>query len=72
VVLDVGEELAKGAHTVRIKDLFSDATTGAATREYVLAMLLLCIGIIAGTGIMVAAIHYVSKRLRKTKTGKPE
>ncbi len=65
VVLKVEEELAKGKINVRIKDLFSQETSGNASREYILSILLLCLSIIVGTGAMVAAIHYIKKRKLK-------
>jgi hypothetical protein len=65
VVLKLDEELAKGKINVRIKDLFSQETVGNASREYIVSIFLLCLGIIAGTGVMVAVIHYLKKRKRK-------
>ncbi|WP_025743302.1 carcinine hydrolase/isopenicillin-N N-acyltransferase family protein [Aquimarina pacifica] len=66
VALDVEEELAKGKINIRIKDLFSKETVEKASGEYVLSIFLLCLSIVAGTGAMIAAIHYIKKRKLKT------
>jgi len=67
VILKVDEELAKGKIMVQIKDLFSEETSGDASREYIVSILVLCLSIIAGTGFIVAALHYIKKR--KLKVG---
>lgn len=65
VMLNVDEELAKGKIYVRIQDLFTDATLGNASREYIGSIFSLTISIIVGTGVMVLAIHYIKKRKLK-------
>ncbi|NMH89008.1 carcinine hydrolase/isopenicillin-N N-acyltransferase family protein [Flavivirga algicola] len=66
-VLKVNEELAKGSINIRIKDLFSQETARNASRAYIVSIFLLCLSIVASTGAMVAVIHYIKKRKRKTK-----
>ncbi len=70
VVLKVDEELAKGEIMIRIKDLFSEKTTREATSEYIVSILLLCLSVIAGTGVIVATIHYIKKHKLKATVGK--
>lgn len=66
VVLKVKEELAKGHFNIRIRDLFSKETTGKASREFIVSIFLLGLGLIGGTVLMVVALHYIKKRIRKT------
>lgn len=61
VVLKVDEELAKERFNVRIRDLFSKTTVKNASAEYFLSIFLLSLSIIAGTGLTIAAIHYLKK-----------
>ena len=66
VVLNVKEELAKEHFNIRIRDLFSKETTGKASREFIISIFLLSLGLIGGTVLMVVAIHYIKKRIQKT------
>lgn len=63
VVLNVEEELTKARYNIRIKDLFSQATVGKASRAHFGFIATLCIGIVGGTVIMVAAPHFIKKRI---------
>jgi hypothetical protein len=70
VVLKVHEELAKDSTMVRIKDLFSKKTVQKASIEYFASIFILSLGIIIGTVVMVAAIHYTNKRITKNRVTK--
>jgi hypothetical protein len=69
VMLNVEEELAKGETMTRIKDLFSKKIVRDASRKYFLSILLGCLGIIGGSAVIVAAIHFIKKRLLRAKVG---
>ena len=64
VALKVKEELAKGEFNVRIQDLFSEETAANASKEYVLSIVLWCLSILLGTGVTIAVIHHVKKRIQ--------
>lgn len=61
VMLQVDKELAKGAITVKIKDLFSKKTVDKASNEYLRYDFLLYGGTIAGIGIIIVLIYYYKK-----------
>ncbi len=65
VVLKIKEELAKGHFNIRIRDLFSKETTSKASRDFIVPILLLGLGLIVGTVIMVVALHFIRKRTKK-------
>ncbi len=63
-VLNVNEELAKGKIRVNLKDLFSQETVEKASKAYKEHVFLMCFGLIAGTGIIIALIVYFKKHKR--------
>ena len=73
MLLKVDEELAKGKITVRNKDLFSQEAVHKASKEYKQHIFLICIGIIAGIGI-IGSIFYFKRHKQKpaVNSGEPK